>query len=57
MVKRKHSNWYATILDAIRASVADRSIAKEELADGLEEIETLAGEWAAQMRAELKDGK
>lgn len=48
------TQWVKDIIDAINSAVADKSISKEALAEGLEEIEDQAGEWARQMREELK---
>lgn len=45
--------WVKEIIDAINKAVSNKAIGKEELADGLEEIEDQAGEWAKQMREEL----
>ncbi len=50
----RNPKWVADIIDAIDAAIGNKSIGKEELADGLEEIEDKAGEWARQMRDELQ---
>lgn len=47
--------WVKEILDKISAAVGNKRIGKEELAEGLEEIEDSAGSWAQQMREELRD--
>lgn len=47
--------WVKEIIDAINSAVGNKSISKEALAEGLEEIEEQAGTWAQQMREELKD--
>ena len=48
--------WVKKIIDDINSAVGNKSISKENLAEGLEEIEDQAGEWARQMREELRDG-
>jgi hypothetical protein len=45
--------WVEEIIDEIDRAVSNKAISKEELADGLEEIEDHAGEWGRQMREEL----
>lgn len=45
--------WVTEILDAINKAVSNKRIGKEELAEGLEDIEGVAGDWARQMREEL----
>lgn len=47
--------WVKDIIEAINKAVGDKSISKEELAEGLEEVEDQAGEWARQMRSELDE--
>ena len=45
--------WVEEIIRKIDAAISDKSLDKESLADGLEEIEEHAGGWATQMREEL----
>jgi hypothetical protein len=47
--------WATIITDLINDAVSDRSISKEQLAEGLEDIADHAQSWAEQMREELKD--
>jgi len=51
----RQPDWVKDIIAAIDKAIGDKSIGKEALADGLEEIEDQAGEWARQMREELQE--
>jgi hypothetical protein len=46
--------WVDEIKKRIDAAISNRQISKSELAEGLEDIEDHAGEWARQQRRELE---
>ncbi len=49
------STWVKEIIRKIDDAISDKALGKNELAEGLEEIEDHAGEWARQMRDELDE--
>ena len=46
--------WWSQIIDQINFAIVNKAISKESLAEGMEEIEDHAGEWARQLRSELQ---